>query len=79
MKGPEPDYRKNLSSGTAGGMVKCRMEEEGRVEPIDPERARRILREETPRKIERLRREFLEVYRKERGLARSEELGDNAA
>ena len=41
--------------------------EQWNVDPLDAEQARRILREETPKRIERLRRELRELYFGERG------------
>ena len=69
------NYAKHPGGCGGSEMVKCRMEEEGAKEPLDPEQARRILRDEMPRRIERLRREFLNVYRGERGKA----IGDREA
>ena len=73
------DYAKHPSGGGARGMVQWRMEDEGTIERLDPEQARRILTEEMPRRIERLRREFLNACRGERGRRRRDDREEQAA
>ena len=48
--------------------INCGVEDERTIEPLDPEQARRILSEETPKRIERLRRNLRELkdYLRER-------------
>ena len=55
------------------------MDKERGVEPLDPEQARRILAEEMPKKIERLRRELRELYLGERGRASRDDHEQKAA
>lgn len=69
------NYPKDPSSAKRVIVIKCHVDKERRrrSEPLDPEQARRILTEDMPKKIERLRREFRELYFGERGRARREE------
>jgi hypothetical protein len=60
------NYIENPSGTRAGSMVQCGMEE-GRSGAEEAEQARRILQEETPRRIERLRRDLRNLYLDERG------------
>ena len=62
------NYVKNPSGTHVGAMVQCGMED-GRSETEDAEQARRILQEETPKRIERLRRDLRDLYLGERGRA----------
>ncbi len=59
-------------------MFKYRVEQEG-VEPLDAEQARRMLREETPKRIERLRQDLRNLYFGERGRASAGERNEEAA
>jgi hypothetical protein len=47
------------------------------VQPMEPEEARRILRDEMPKKIERLRRDLRDLFMGERG--RSDGNGEEQA
>jgi len=53
--------------------------EEGRSEANDAEQARRILQEETPKRIERLRRDLRNLFLGERGRASGENEQGQAA
>ena len=66
-----PEYPKFPSSAGRSAVVGFSMEDERGMEAIDPEQARRFLAEESPKRIERLRRELrrLKFYVRERGLA----------
>ena len=59
------NYANDPSGTSKGAMIKCGMEEDG-VERLDPEQARRILREEMPKRIERLRQDLRNFYFGER-------------
>ena len=72
------NYVQNLSGRGNGAMIHCGMDE-GRTEPDDAERARRILQEETPKRIERLRRDLRNLYLGERGAARGQNEQGQAA
>ena len=62
------NYVQDPSSTQNGAMVQWGMEE-GRSEAEDAEQARRILQEEMPRRIERLRGELRNLFLGERGQA----------
>ena len=74
----QQNYVKNPSGMDSGAMIQCGMEE-GRSEADDAERARRILQEETPKRIERLRRDLRNLYLGERGAARGQNEQGQAA
>ena len=62
------NYVQDPSGTQNGAMVQCGMEE-GRSESEDAERARRILQEEMPKRIERLRGDLRNLFLGERGQA----------
>ncbi len=68
-----PDYPKQPSDANRFTVVKSHVDKERGSEPLDPEQARRILTEEMPKKIERLRKEFRDLYLIERGRATRED------
>ena len=57
-----PNYLKDPSGTRARTVIQCGVNEERRLDRIEPEEARRILKEETPKTIERLRRDLRDLY-----------------
>jgi len=61
-------YAKHPSGKGESEVIECGMEKKGEMEELDPERAAAILKEETPKRIEQLRRDLqkLKNYLRER-------------